>query len=120
MIRFGDVFSDESAETSVWIMDKAAMRVQSENPQVVARITRWNFSRDVAWGVNRFVRVFEMPRKKWKWVLRELAIKGPEKAIRRVAQGHRMAVQRLRGRPICSAEDRFDRLKLSNIKKRTQ
>jgi hypothetical protein len=118
--RFGTVYTSTDGNVSAWICDKRTIRIQSEDHLVVARIRRWKGSREVVAGVNCFMRVFEMRRRKMRWAFKKLGLPLPAKNPRRIEQGRKLA-QRKRHEPhTCNAEDRADRSIKSNMKESSQ
>lgn len=76
-----------------WINGRSFCRIQTANPKIAAQIRTWSFVSPSASGVNCPLRVFTIPRLKWRWVLKGLGIQGPGKKPRRVVHGIKLGRQ---------------------------
>lgn len=84
------IYFTEDGKTCSWIIDRSSCRVQSANPKIVARIKSWSFAVLNAIWLFEATTVFSIPRRKWKWVLRQLGIQGSPKSPSRIAHGRKI------------------------------
>lgn len=90
----GNVYSNEESTTSSWIQDRSVCRIQCSDSVVNVRVHSWAFARLIGFGVNCPIKIYSIPKRKWRWVLKNLGISGPEKKLNRVEHGMRLGKQR--------------------------
>lgn len=88
-----DVFFASDHLTSSWIIDYFTCRIQTSEPEVTEQIRSWSFSTLVGRCIKGPTRIFSIPRRKWRWALKQLGIQAPVKKPKRIAHGLQLGRQ---------------------------
>jgi hypothetical protein len=67
-------------KTEWWRLDRKYCRIQTNDPGVAEQIATWNFAEVVSWGVDSYLRIFQIPSKKIKSACKSLGLTPPVKS----------------------------------------
>src|SRR5690242_20654019 len=73
------VYFSRNRKTCSWIFDLKACRIQTSDPKVAERIGSWSFAMETGRDITGPLRIFSIPRHKWRRSLKRLGIKLPTK-----------------------------------------
>lgn len=81
------VYSSPNQKTFSWVFGKSQCLVQTSDPKIAEKINSWKFTKPFAKCLTTTIRLFSIPRRKWRWVNKRLGIIGPDKNPKKVVQG---------------------------------
>src|SRR5262245_38253395 len=87
------IYFSLNRKTCAWIFDLKNCRIQTSNPQIAEKIGSWSFATETGREITGLLRIFSIPRRKWRWSLKKLGIKPPSKNRNRQIVGLRTSRQ---------------------------
>lgn len=94
-----EVYSSANETAVSWAISKSSCRIQLTNSDDIKRVGKWNFARRIGININGPEVIYHLPRKKWRWSLKQLGIKLPPKNINRFKCGLNTGMQNLKNTP---------------------
>ncbi|OGP10339.1 MAG: hypothetical protein A2048_00815 [Deltaproteobacteria bacterium GWA2_45_12] len=83
-------------QTCSWPVSNGRCFIQTSSIKTAEQIQYWSFASIVGDGWNNPLRIYSVPLKKWRWVLKALGMGLPPKNPTRVHFGHKTGKQHLK------------------------
>lgn len=91
-----DVYFTQNHQASSWIFDDFTCRIQTTDPKIAEQVASWSFAKLVGRCIVGPTRIFSIPRRKWRWALKNLGIALPSKSPNRQIAGLEIGSQNMK------------------------